>query len=1352
MVIISLNFLHSIKLWDYKTMDTSEADSDQSADVVIAPLAEYSLTDNVGIRALVDSGRVKNARYFIMLDTLGRFLRLTLNFVEGLGEGLAEVMKSLSTAHIGGGDIIPEIGILAEYHAGAITGLGMSPVGHLAATCGADGFIKCWDYVRKELVDSLANSAAATCLQWSPLSVDPTGGSFAVGFSDGVVRCFCLDGRTLRLAKAYKPHNAAVTDVGFSSSQKLLFTSGKDGIVFAFRCSAPHDWQPIVFVTVTPSTKEIYCERFTTHASSSQVACCCSDGVLREVDFQDFIGVAAPGNSDDLNSFERSFPVKEYFVHIVEKVTPAPQLEGATTQEIEAVPAVEEAEREFSIPRIGCAAYSFSSEVAEIIVGTDVEHSQLFVCGMESPIPKQRLLLGNYSTDGRNEDKPPVVTSVAYSHSGELFLTGASDGSISIRRVDSMKTYLRIQSHNAATGGVRCMASSFDDKFVLSAGLDGALIVHRLEVSMLTEASKVLVASLELNAFEGSDVKPSTTISSAIPNYVAVVSSDVSYSSTFSSVSPYHFPAASGFNIQAPERVVDIEGGAYSIQDAKLKYELDAKRVLAEQQKTKVRAAVKELRKEYAVIQKMNAALPEQVRLKSPEMEVDSAYIKYLDDEGERLVQEVHKESAYELEKSEALCRKLKSRLMANMLLEEMPLKSLDPKNRRVVYSLRVRGVEGRVQDLLDAVEAQVKVDQLEDAKKGAAKAAQKKAAKTLDDMQKRVTKKDSTFTSSGKDEKHSFTSAAVRRDFRRQRLDAIEKHSLEKPSKEDDDVQDIEAIQRAQQALGDYKLKSSDDYEVPADQRINAQQKKRQLALLEESTMSMRMRFNERFLSMRQLKRQMILNICKDNARIRCINEELREPELSTKLWEPSFDPMEYPDDRYEVTAAELEEYRASRQGASWAVAKAPMNQTATGSKTKIQCDSLSGKWSVVIENPSSVEGGCLEEEDDLDTDVFASNNTVLSNFITTKSVAETKRLNSLEALIPCLRLAKACQRSLSWMEQEEDALVRQQQDRKRSLIFERTKLTEKTAEDIASFDNALDDLRLDRHTIVSDLKLAELKLLVLFQEFELLLTFEGKDISLQQKLLTCQRDKAENIANIDEHQSKLSIKMEDLKQWTEKIHRLHVEYKEQILDSNPYAETLGKIFRKKIKRAKVNDNEESEDDYEDDDDDDYDEDEEEVEDICPPGCELQFYESVLELRRRRLDAEDSMGEVQKRIDDLKRTIDRFRQRERQIDKDLKQTEAEIQQFQQQKQVSLNKIDIVVPLHISQLYAFENSGVLSGPKEIDMGRFAREEVFDHSNLFSSQDVFDEEGKSGSETRTLVASMSMQSHVLIRCQ
>lgn len=1353
--VISAGMDGFVRVWDFKTVDAAESFADNSIDVSISPLAEFSVGAGVGIKALVDSGRHGNSRFFVLSDTKGSLRRLDLR-LPSTDSSVALALSALARDAIDGGPAAG-LSVLGDYHAGAITGLDVSPKGHIAVTCGRDGMVKCWNYANRELTDSLECSAPATCLRWVPLAIDRSGKSLVVGFDDGVIRRIVVDLPSasplpaLSLLKAYKPHNAPVTGIEFSEAQGFLFSSGMDGIVFVFSCgtglftAAEDNWLPLLFVTVS-SAKEVYPQSLSVHQSAMNVLCTCSDGTVCEIDFTG-IDAFTQQSGGEIQSYEQVFPISQCAVEIAKpqvaievSVSPAEVVESPLASEQVNGPASDDAA--VTSPKLLAACYTVGSDYADFIVGTDSERSQVFQCSFKQPASSE-LMLGNYSLDGKTAARTPFVNCFRYSLSKNFLLIGASDGSLTLRPADSFSTFLKLSGHSPTSGqSVASVACSFDDKFLVSAGFDGSLVVHRINLSALADQVKKLGKELLLGA---SAEKPFVSISKTDASYLHVVASNINVYEGFDALDPTDndfllAPAA----IKFPAATVDIEVGAYSIQDAKLKSEMDFKRKGAEELKEKVRDAIEGLREDFQYILRQNEKIPPEVRLKPKDLEVDTAFIHHLKGLGERAVQEVHCECAYELEKSEALTRKLRSRLMQNILMEEMPLSCLDPSKKRVAYSLRVLGINEKVQAILDSIGQQVKFEQVEESKRWAAIAAQKKAAKVLDEVHKRASKKDTTAVASDEQAgEHHMTSAAVRREFRKSRKASIDKHNQEKPSKDDDDAQDIEAIQVAQRTLGDYKLKCVDDYEVPEDQRINAQQKKSQLALLEESSVMMRLRFNQRFLNMRQLKKQMIMNICKDNARIREINLELNEPEESSKLRELEYDPLEYPDDRYEVTEKELREYAESRKTASWKAAVAPINSTVTGTKTFISCDQSTGKW---FATDSSTQPK-VADSDDAEIDEFAANNYVLSAFITGRGAAEARRISALESTIPCLMLAKAAMRTTAQSASQLDSQQRLREDRRRALICERTALMEKTATDISNFDDALDDLRLDRHTIVSDLKLAELKLLVLYQEYELLLTFEGKDMSLQQKLINCQKDKAENISSFNDQQAKLNARNDDLKQWNEKIQRIVEEYRELIADSNPSAEILGKIFKKKIKRVKNTDGEESDEDYEDDDD--YDEEEEDVEDICPPGCELHFYESVLELRSRRLDAEDSVSEVQKRIDELKKTLDRLKQREKQIDKDLKQTGAEIQQFQQQKQAALNKIDVVVPLSISQLYAFETSGQLSGPKDVDASKLSKDEMFENS-VNSTDDA--KPAAAMNESRVLVTSMSSQSHVVIKRQ
>ena len=77
---------------------------------------------------------------------------------------------------------------------------------------------------------------------------------------------------------------------------------------------------------------------------------------------------------------------------------------------------------------------------------------------------------------------------------------------------------------------------------------------------------------------------------------------------------------------------------------------------------------------------------------------------------------------------------------------------------------------------------------------------------------------------------------------------------------------------------MGNFKLKESDDYQIPDGEEVNLEKKLKQLVLLEKTCIVYRLQFNEKFLALRLLKRDLIVSIQQDNRRVRAIDQELGE------------------------------------------------------------------------------------------------------------------------------------------------------------------------------------------------------------------------------------------------------------------------------------------------------------------------------------------------------------------------------------------------------------------------------------------------------------------------------------------
>jgi hypothetical protein len=164
--------------------------------------------------------------------------------------------------------------------------------------------------------------------------------------------------------------------------------------------------------------------------------------------------------------------------------------------------------------------------------------------------------------------KPPGIISMRYSKSKEMLVTGSDDGSLSVRSPDALEFFARMQMHDGDRGAVVAAVISFDDHFVLSAGLDGLMAVYSIRRAELLEEAKSRAAILAREAldavadpeyaFQKEDAEEGST--AVPPGFTHVDSS----TRTAEEHAPDHM-----IRKQEPTDISDPS--AYSIQDAKLK-------------------------------------------------------------------------------------------------------------------------------------------------------------------------------------------------------------------------------------------------------------------------------------------------------------------------------------------------------------------------------------------------------------------------------------------------------------------------------------------------------------------------------------------------------------------------------------------------------------------------------------------------------------------------------------------------------------------------------------------------------------------------------------------------------------
>lgn len=138
--------------------------------------------------------------------------------------------------------------------------------------------------------------------------------------------------------------------------------------------------------------------------------------------------------------------------------------------------------------------------------------------------------------------------------------------------------------------------------------------------------------------------------------------------------------------------------------------------------------------------------------------------------------------------------------------------------------------------------------------------------------------------------------------------------------------------------------------------------------------------------------------------------------------------------------------------------------------------------------------------------------------------------------------------------------------------LMYEKDKIIRSIDSQILEFDNAVDVLRQDRAVLEADLKAADIKLLLLYQEWVLLKEFEKFDIALSEKLDSKKGEKLEIDGKINECRDRLASKKEEIELVIQKEKQIQSEFQHLLGENNKNEEYITKVYKRKIKRAKVN------------------------------------------------------------------------------------------------------------------------------------------------------------------------------------
>lgn len=1262
-----------VKVWDFESIDNADT-TEEGQLFEMDPMYELKVGTDVKLLSMVKAVNTEAPIWYAQ-DAAGGIWKLDLSFTH--------------TSHA------PER--MFSYHAGPITGLETSPVAHFVATIGVDHTVRVYDYLSKTPMCQAKYNSGGSSLLWPPKVVDTKGTKLLAGFADGVVRLLALnkvDPSQLRskkskqkyelnLEQVFKPHTKTVTVLTIDEQGEILATGSDDCTVFFF--TVGETYKPIGFIeTASPVASMEWSHKA---KAPKSVLISCKDGTVLHVEAPD------PGKYDTSKTFHlplKNLKTKEYhFKSVKDKLRKAEQEaqkakeeeekrkkkeaeqarrrargleeeeeqqqeEKEEEQEEEQKEGEENEEEQHKEPgEIIKGFYHGKTEQFWISMG-GWDAGYMYQCEFDDgkkPPPAE----GQEDTRDEPVKSIPVhnsndtpIRSVCFSHSGKFLLFGMDDGVLRIHPLDGsndledFSTFWALNVHDNHHGGIRHIKTSFDDKYVFTAGMDGNFFVFRFmdkAVEGLKVSHKVSIPSAKkLIGEEGEEIV---------------------------------------------KKVDDIDDPShYSIELEKQKAEHDRLVKLAEEKKQNIRRKVGNLRRAFKELMTRNQKLPPHVQLTTDEFEIDPDLVKEQKIEVDKKIELVRKEMAWEAEKKSIGLKKLQKRFKDEVECDRIVLRAfLTP---HLVTAFRAAKPDYLHQLLQEAVGTGggEGTDGGASGRKtftsASQKAAQMKRRTTQEkisvNQQQQQQQAPTTQGQLGSKVANALAKAEARRQKRLARQAEWDELYRGRPDEGYEDPKDLAAIKEARENMGDYKLKTAKDYVVPESQRVNAEKKRIQLLKLLDQIHHYKFEFNHSFLALRDKKIKIIKELKEVVAELEEVQRKIDPHSRRTIPKIPEMMPDECPEKRLEYTREQLLEFKKQLD-------------------EKVHRGDQGGEFGGF----GGFGGGATEPSKLAPTSKPGTQQRERS--ISSVSVHSGRPKSSLSTLTdkgtpdPTL---EDIREDPSLLEQE------MQYEEQIRLQYEQDVLIDKITSTLEKFDADLRYLRHDKTHLEVAVKCADLRQVTLFEEFMLLKEFEKRENSFANKVNTKLSEKEEMQEKVEDCQLKLDSKKQDIEKLQEQEKALYNTFSAALGENNKFESFLTRVFKKKIKRAKKKtqaqegSDEESEDEDSDEDlssSDEEDSDAEELDDsVCPPGCDQALFDQVCQLRERRLVLEEELAEEKKTSETLKKESDALIKKAKIIDGALKTAEADLEAFQREKQQKLNELDVVVVLRFHQIQYTINS------------------------------------------------------------
>jgi WD40 repeat protein len=1202
-----------IKVWDFETIDNADITEENSI-FEMEPMIEIKVGNDVGVKSLVRSVNPDTPNTWLAQDSNGGIWKVDVS--------VSHTRKS------------PER--LFSFHAGPINSIATSPLSHLVATVGSDSTIRLYNYVTKQPIAQEKFSSGVSSLIWAPLELDASGATVLAGFKDGVVRVISVVSSggvmgswlnvsvgdlKMKLLNVFKPHSSDVTALAVDPSAKLLASGSTDCSVFFM--SIADNYEPIGFVKTPSPVQNI--QWSPPEHGELKLLVCCHDGSVLEIPApkKDEFDTSKTYHLDPLPSKLFKFQsVKERLLQEEEEKRKRAEEEEQKRQEEERKKLMasgsesdvskvageekdvkeeekvdvkeeeeeekdeeeedEEEEEDVRVPgKLLCGFYG-EKEGTFVLSMDGWDAGYLYQCSFGD--------ISQGSNDGLTEPyravKLPIIdgkyeanlTACHYMSANKHLVFGTDDGCLRVHNIPDTSTldlsnYWQFSMHNTQNGCINQISTSFDNKYIFSIGNDGNFFTYEFNM-------------------DSHEHEPTTQSKQSCNED------------------------------QEPKEIPDVEDidnpDHYSIEEAKQKAEHDRMLRLAEEKKMTVRREVAKLRRQFQRVKLKNESLPRHLMLAKDELELDPELREEMKAQTKRRTELLRKEMEWETEKQTIALRKLEARFKDIVEFDRIVVKAMQSTAEVATFKSAYPS-----EDFLSILTAhQKETSRSQSVAPSDDPALPETQAATL------IPSEDASHllhptipgnqTQPQPKDRKKPSKAELRKQRRLVRQTQWDELLKRRPDDTYEDPVYVSAIEEAKRTMGNFKLKSSSDYIVPEDQRVNADKKRVQIVLLREQMFNRKRAFNVKLLALRDKKVKLVDQIGRDLECLRELQKEL-EPEKRVVLpVQPCMCPEEVPDRQLEVDPEKLRSFKREYD-----------LKVAAGQKQQGDGGGFGGFGGF---------GGTQDQETTNDQDETTPNKAVSSQ--TKLSTTHLSTTDTSSTSIQADKEPKPDTKSTLEMQLQKAKQIRQ--------LYRRDQLLSKVQTSMKRFNEELHALRHHKQNLEMALKQCDVRHVTQYQELLLLKEFEKREELLASRVNAKMSEKSEMQGKVAACEKRLGAKQRDIEKLVEREKQLHSTFTASLGENNKFAEFLTKVFKKKIKRTKKKEQleegseSESEEDSDDEDlsssDDESDSEAGLDDSVCPVGCDETLFDQTLELREKRLDIEEELVDEKKTVETLRR------------------------------------------------------------------------------------------------------------------